>query len=152
MTQERNLEFLWYNLVIPVYSNICWVGKAVIGLCKKKKTVQEDDDRKEDFITACISGDLGRIERIKAKFDVDLNEGLNESVQAGQVTVAEYLIKQGANNLDENLKISCANNKFAMAEMLVQNGARVIVGLRVAKSINIIKMLHRYEQNSELIN
>lgn len=140
MTHERNFEFLWHNVVNPV---INWV----VTLCKKKI-----NDKEEDFLPACSTGDLDKIKRLQALFKPDLNNGLNTAVKAGQETVVVYLIKQGANNLDENLKYACVNNKYSMAETLVQNGARIIVGLRVAKSPNIIKMLHRYEQNSELIN
>lgn len=137
--QQRSVEFLWYNLIAPIY-------EAIVNLCKKKEIVSE-----EDFLPACISGDFEKIQKINTE-NIDLNQGLDCAVQAGHLAIAEYLIKKGATNLDENLKFACINNKFAMAEMLVQKGARVIVGLRVAKSINIIKMLHRYEQNAEMIN
>jgi hypothetical protein len=143
MTRQQNIEFLWNNLVFiiqPVYN---WI----VNLCKKTDPVKN-----EDFIPSCVVGNLEKVKKITDLFVVDLNDGLTKSVHAGQTAVAEFLIKKGANNLDENLKFACSNNNFTIAEMLVKNGAKVIVGLRVAKSINIIKMLHRYEQGSELIN
>lgn len=145
MIHERNLEFLWDNLVKPIYTAMSPVIGRVVGLCKKK-------ENPENFIPACTSGNIEKIKKIRSQFTVDLNTGLTEAVKAGQDMTAIYLIKEGATNLDENLKFACANNKYGLAEMLVQNGAKTIVGLRVAKSPNIIKMLHRYEQNSELIN
>lgn len=139
-----------YNLVVPVGNVVRPVVNLVVGLCKKKRS--KIVDKEEEFIPACSSGDIEKIKRLRALFSLDLNKGLTEAVRCGNEAVLVYLIKEGANNLDENLKFACANNKFGLAEMLVQNGAKPIAGLRVAKSLNIIKMLHRYEQNSELIN
>lgn len=152
MSYNHNLQFLWYNLVVPIGNVITPFVNIVIGLCKKNNLIKKNDDKEEDFIPACFNGDVEKIKRLQALFKVDLNKGLTEAVQTGQETAVVYLIKQGATNLDENLKIACLNNKYGVAEILVQNGARTVVGLRVAKSPNIIKMLHRYEQNSELIN
>jgi len=126
-----------------LYNLVNWVT----SFCKKKKL-----DREDEFLPACARGDIPKIRKLQSLFVVDLNQGLSEAVQNGQEQTVFYLIKQGAKNLDENLKYACANNKYSLAELLVQSGARIIVGLRVAKSPNIIKMLHRYEQNSELIN
>jgi hypothetical protein len=155
MTTQRNINYLMYNLIYPIYNGIApvlsHINKYVVGLCKKKEEPKEDF-KEEDFISACVSGDIEKVRKIKELISVNLNEGLNKAVQAGHSVVVEYLVKQGVTNLDENLKTACLNNNFIVAEILVQNGARIVVGLRVAKSINIIKMLRRYEQNSEIIS
>lgn len=136
------LEIIWANIIVPVKN---WI----VRLCKNPKKIE---DTEEDFIPACKSGDVEKVKRLLTQFTpLDLNSGLSEAIQTCQDATAIFLIKQGANNLDENLKIACENNRYSTAELLVQNGARVIVGLRFAKSPNIIKMLHRYEQNSEVI-
>jgi ankyrin repeat protein len=82
---------------------------------------------------------------------VDKNTGLTHAVRAGQKDTAKYLISQGANNLDECLKIACEKENFEMTQLLVESGAKTVVGLRVTKSPNIQKLLYRYEQNSETI-
>lgn len=134
---QQNINFLWNTLVVPIIGIIC----------KRKPKLYE-----EDFLPSCRLGNLEKVKAITDSFDVNLNEGLIESVKQGQVDIAKYLISKGATDLDSSLKLACQNNNSAIAELLVQRGANIVVGLRVSKSPNITRMLYRYEQNSELIN
>lgn len=119
----------------------------VLALCKKKEIINL-----EDFTPACKTGNLEKIKKILTLYHPNLNQGLLDAVRERQNHVVEFLIEQGASNLDDALKIACMSNNFFLSEFLVQKGARTVVGLRVARSPNIIKMLYRYEQNSEVIN
>lgn len=137
---QQNLNFLWNTLVVP-FINI------ISSTCKRKPKLYEDD-----FLPYCRLGNLEKVKALTESFDVDLNQGLIESVKQGQLYIVKYLISKGANDLDSSLKVACQNNNNAMAELLVRKGANIVVGLRVSKSPNITRMLYRYEQNSELIN
>lgn len=108
-------------------------------------------ERPDEFLPACNSGDLQKVKRLTWKFGLDLNAGLFQACHGGHISVAEYLIDQGANNFDDCLRITCQAGNLALSELLVQKGARPIVGLRATKSINIIKMLERYETKAEMI-
>ena len=169
MTYQRNFDYIWYNLIIPASNIIKPVFNWVVSVCKKKNVKIDKDSKNdfiksehflkvEDFLDACAKGDIDKIKKMKS-IDlnngtkcINLNNGLTEAVRAGQTTTVVYLIKVGASNLDENLKFACINNNYSMVETLIQNGAKIVIGLRFAKSANIIKMLHRYEQNSENID
>jgi ankyrin repeat protein len=129
-------------LVYIIYSLI-----RLVNYCRCKR-----EDYNLKFLNLCKSGELELVKKIIKEPAIHLNVGLRTCVQNGHVDLAEYLIDHGANDLDENLKIACENNNFAMTELLVKKGANVLIGLRVAKSPNIIKLLYRYRQNSELIN
>ena len=96
----------------------------------------------------CKSGDLNEL---KTRSGYDLNKGLIVAVEYNNREIVEYLINEGANNLDEGLRQACHNNFYDISELLVKKGANIVVGLRVAKSPNIIRMLYRYEQRSDNI-
>jgi hypothetical protein len=137
---QQNINFLWNTLVVPIID-------IISSNCKRKPKLYE-----EDFLPSCRLGNLEKVKALAESFDVNLNEGLIESAKQGQVDIARYLISKGATDLDSSLKVACQNNNSALAELLVQKGANIVVGLRVSKSPNITRMLYRYEQNSELIN
>lgn len=137
---SNNINFLWSVLVSPIID-------FVSSRCKRKPKIYETD-----FLPACRLGNLEKVKAITELYRVNLNEGLVQCVTQGQIEIAKYLILKGADDLDMALKIACQNNNSALAELLVQKGAKIVVGLRVSKSPNITRMLYRYEQNSELIN
>ena len=111
-------------------------------------------DRKyrEKFISACEKGDILTAKKIISRHknleDLDMDLCLKLAVTKGQESMARYLLECGAKNLDECLKIAVQNNRCNLAELLVEKGAKPVVGLRVSKSINITKMLYRYENGS----
>ena len=120
----------------------------------KQQRETEPEFQLADFIPFCKSGENDKVNSILNLFVVSqesLEEGLKEAVIASHFPVIDLLIRKGAKNLDENLKYACEAGKYSLAELLVQRGARTVVGLRCAKSPNIIRMLRRVEQNSELI-
>ena len=96
----------------------------------------------------CKSGDLNEL-RTRAGYD--LNKALLVAVEYNNREIVDYLIGEGANNLDEALRQACLNNFYDITELLVKKGATIVIGLRVAKSPNIIRMLYRYEQRSDNI-
>lgn len=137
---SNNINFLWSVLVSPIID-------LVSSQCKRKPRIYETD-----FLPACRLGNLEKVKAVTKIFRVNLNEGLIQSVIHRQNEIAKYLISQGADDLDNALKEACLNNNSSLVEFLVQQGASIVVGLRVSKSPNITRLLYRYEQNSELIN
>ena len=137
-------------LVLPVYNFI--MTNVVNRCCRSKKSrIPYTED---DFYSMCRLGNINNVELALSDIDYTetiLNKGLIEAVRLRNEGVAKYLIENGANNLDECLKISCQTNNLSISEMLVQKGARTVIGLRYATSRNIIDMLYRYEQKSEKI-
>jgi hypothetical protein len=142
---EKISSFYTYFVLLLVY--LIYSLISIVNYCRCKKK-----DYTLEFLNLCKAGEVELVKKIINKPKINVNVGLRTSVQSGHVDLAEYLIDQGANDLDENLKIACENNNFSMAELLVKKGANVLIGLRVAKSPNIIKLLYRYRQNSEMIN
>jgi hypothetical protein len=137
----------------------------LLSFCKRKYSIDHVKETgkilEKKYIDACINGQLFVVQKAIQHFlkqshidyQFELSRGLQEAVKSSQYNIVEYLLEKGdTNNLDENLKIACINNNIGIAELLVKKGANVIVGLRVAKSPNITKMLYRYRQNSTLIN
>lgn len=146
-----------FNLIITMITYIILYLKS---FCKPKKESLTPKLIIDRYIPACVSGNLDHIKDAinlflhtrDCDYSFELSRGLTEAVKSGHVNIAEYLIDQGASNLDENLKIACNNSNIQMAELLARKGANVVVGLRVSKSPNITKMLYRFRQNSDLIN
>jgi len=102
----------------------------------------------EDPLELCKKGNLVELQKYT---DYNLNEGMMIAVSNNRREVVEYLLEQGATDLDNALTLSCVNNLYDISELLVKKGAKTIYGLRVSKSPNITRMLYRYEQGSENI-
>ena len=147
--QQQSALFLWntaWNLLV----------EPLLGLvrrCRRNHRQQPEPLLPlSSFLPACQTGEVEQVKRVIASHSVDLNEGLLEAVKHKQEAVVRYLVEQGAKNIDEALRMACMNGNYSLAELLVQKGANVVVGLRVSKSPNITKMLYRYEQKTENIN
>lgn len=107
----------------------------------------------EDYIRACTTGDrklLDDIFRFTSEFD--LNEGLSLVARYGHTDLITYFIDHGATDLNSALKSACQHNRYNPAEQLVKKGADIVVGRRHSTSVNINRMLDRYEYGSEIIN
>lgn len=155
-TYDRLCGFFSYVIYVIVYV-ICKL--ITMCRCKRNKIIEPIKEELPDFSTACKNGQIDLVKTYVESMDKQddeykfkLNQGLTDAVTCGNKDVAEYLIDSGANNLNENLKFACENNNYGMVEILIKKGASIILGLRVAKSPNIVKLLYRYRQNSEVIN
>ena len=94
----------------------------------------------------------GQLDMLKRCKNYDDNQALNCAVNNNQKDIVEYLISsRNPDNLDECLTIACKKNYYDISELLVKGGAKTVFGLRASKSPNIIRMLYRYEQGSEVI-
>jgi hypothetical protein len=115
---------------------------------------QPELPNKDNYLSFCQNDDIKGLRTLFYWFNkdrFDLNAGLVTATGRKNTEVAQYLIESGANNLDDCLRIACENNLFSMAELLVKNGASVVVGLKHAKSSTIITMLYRHESGSDTI-
>jgi len=120
-------------------------------LCKSRE--ENLGEYPANFISACQKGDVKKLEKIVKKYEnINSNEGLTISVSNKQLETAKFFIERNATNLDDCLAIACVNNNYEMVELLIQKGARTVVGIRTAKSPNILRMIYRYEQKTEVIN
>lgn len=107
-----------------------------------------------DFYPLCRVGNLPAVKELYTLYqgELNLNLALGEAVNGNQVNVSRFLIESGANNLDDCLKVACANNHYELVELFIQKGASILIGKRMTRSTNILRMIYRYEQKSELIN
>jgi ankyrin repeat protein len=102
-----------------------------------------------DYLEYISNGELDKLKKCK---NYNNNEALNCAVNNNQKEIVDYLIGTGkADNLNECLTIACKKNYYDISELLVKGGAKTVFGLRASKSPNIIRMLYRYEQGSEVI-
>lgn len=109
-------------------------------------------DNYKQYLSACELGDVKTVQELTKKHDdYDKNEGLMLASVNGHVNVVEYLIENGATNLDEALKLACKENRYTTSELLVKKGANISVGIKNATSMNIIRMLYRYDTGSDNI-
>jgi hypothetical protein len=135
------------------------VYNRILGLCKKLRRREIGQYDFTDFITKdAVNSDLflhyttvGDLEKLKMCKGYDRNSALKCAVENNQKEVVDYLIADGADNLDQCLSLACTKNYYDVAESLVKNGAKIVFGLRASKSPNILRMLYRYEQGSEVI-
>lgn len=115
--------------------------------------VEENCDTYESYLQACVDNDVVTVERaLKKNDDFSRNEGLARACAHGNVDVAKILVDNGADDLNRGLKVSCKNNRATTAELMVQKGAKTVIGLRHASSVNITRMLYRYDQDTKNIN
>lgn len=138
---QQNIFFIYNALSVLFEPIINWV----VSLCKRVP-----ENYSEKFITACQIGDIDKVKTLLEKHkDLEKDEGLIVAVMGNQENVAKLLLEKGdikKERIDDCLRVACRDGHISMAELMVQKGARTIVGLRVAKSPNIIDMLYRYEQ------
>jgi ankyrin repeat protein len=93
----------------------------------------------------------GRLEELRKCQDYDMNECLLRAVKHNRREIVEYLLENGATDINNALSVSCDNNLYDISELLVKRGASIVYGLRKSKSPNITRMLYRYDQRSENI-
>jgi len=142
-------------------SNTIWtlcktIYYRILGLCKTLRTREQSTYDFTDFHPILSKNFLeysrkGDLEKLKKCKGYDSNEALKCAVENNHIHVAEYLIDNKADNLDECLFLACTKNYYDMSELLVKKGAKFIFGLRASRSPNITRMLYRYEQGSEVI-
>lgn len=97
------------------------------------------------------------------------NTNMIRELRKGAINHERYLTYMSENNLvsplrvfleepcdtkqlNKALKIACEKCFMDIAELLIQKGASTSVGIRYAKTGNILKMCYRYEQKTENIN
>lgn len=141
-------------MMYTIFSNIYY---RILSLCKTLRIRDYGKYQFQDYLPVdsseylqyIASGELHNLKRCK---NYDDNEALNCAVENNQKDIVEYLISIGkADNLDQCLTIACKKNYYDISELLVKGGAKTVFGLRASKSPNIIRMLYRYEQGSEVI-
>jgi hypothetical protein len=129
-------------------------------LCNPKKANLENQVLDLNlFIPACCDCDIKLVSLYLDKPDLikpDLiKEGIKISIEKNNLELLKLFFDKIDINkllLDDFLKLSARNNNYSFCEYLVQKGANIVVGLRYTTSVNIKKMLYRYEQKSEIIN
>ena len=142
-------------------SNTVWslcksIYYRIVGLCKTLRTREYGTYDFSDFnpvvsknfLEYATKGDLEKLKKCKG---YESNEALKCAVENNHIHVAEYLIDNKADNLDDCLFLACTKNYYDMSELLVKKGAKFVFGLRASRSPNITRMLYRYEQGSEVI-
>ena len=111
-------------------------------------------DPNQLFLTTCAQGSTFQLKQLF--FDYPdlrsrLEEGMEIAAAARNKDTVEFLLSQGARNIDMCMEIVCKLNCYDLAEFLAKKGASIPIGLRAAKSGNIIRMLYRLEQGSDMI-
>lgn len=142
-------------------SNTLWslcksIYYRIVGLCKTFRnrehgTYDFTDFQpiiSKNFLEYTTKGELYKLKKCKG---YNNNEALKCAVENNHLHVAEYLIDNKADNLDECLFLACTKNYYDMSELLLKKGAKFVFGLRASRSPNITRMLYRYEQGSEVI-
>lgn len=166
MSVEQNLSYIFHSinyLAIEVY---VFVRSWCKNLGANYETDSDSDSEPESvpelnlviiwedfYVKSCKEGTLYDV---KGAFEhgnnLDPNIGLCYACEFGNTNVAEWLINEKkANTLDQCLEVACKNNRLECAELLVKKGANIKVGLRNSSSLNIIRMLYRYKQKTEMI-
>lgn len=132
---QANLDYI-VTSVVYLYNEIV---ESLRRMCKSP-------DTKALYIQACQDGDVRMVNRcLLSNTKLDTNHGLVLAVAHGHRILVELLLNRGATNLNEALKTACVNNHYDIAELLVQKGASVVEGIRVSTSLNITRMLYRYD-------
>lgn len=141
------------RIVWPIFTDIY---NKILGFCKTSRHRDNGQYDFRDFIP--VNSNLfleyttvGDLDRLKMCKGYDRNTALKCAVEHNQKEVVDYLISEGADNLDECLALACTKNYYDITESLVKSGAKIVFGLRASKSPNILRMLYRYEQGSEVI-
>lgn len=81
------------------------------------------------------NGDITTLQILLAKplYTHDLNQGLMGACEGGHKAIAEFLIKNGANDVEWGLKGACRGGHKTLVELMIQMGANNwIAGLRAA--------------------
>jgi len=113
----------------------------------------------EKLETACRQDDCKVVVEMREKFPEEFQANIQDylSLASGQgsAQVVRFLLEKkdvtSQEKLNKALERACLCNRYIVAEILVQAGADVLSGLRVASSSNIIRMLQRYETKTENI-
>ena len=144
------------NYLFPSYEYIrnYLFPSYVIPKCNiEKQQNKPPKDHNDLYLYMCSMGDINELRRLFIKYpNLDLNKGLLYSIEANQEFTCAYLIDQGANNLNEALKLAVEKNFRTISELLVKRGADPIHGIRYSKSLNITNMLYEYENKLRLKN
>jgi hypothetical protein len=130
--------------------------------CRRIRYAYTSDDCKFDFTgflkpngyTKLCPFELcqkGNLVLLRQCVKYDLNKLLLIAVENNHKNIVEYLIDEGASSVDDALFLACSKNFYDISELLVKRGAKIVFGLRSSKSPNILRMLYRYEQGSEVI-
>lgn len=156
-TLDDRFDYIQASIQYLFWETYYWV----VSCCKKAGPQREQVmDREPDiaidphglYLESCRDGTLDFVKGLMKKHDdLDKNKGLLIASEQGHDNVVSFLIDQGATNLDNALKVACKANRLSTAELLVQKGARTVVGIRVSTSMNITRMLYRYENQQENI-
>ncbi len=147
----QNLTFLFNMLINGGIFTYKTLIQPMVSWCRRYNRPRYG---LSDFIPACQNGNLTVLQDVcsTVKKQLNLNDGLGIAVTANQTSVVKYLIEQGATNINDCLKVACANNHYDMVELLVQKGADILIVKRLARSPNILRMVFRYEQKTDVIN
>ena len=140
----------------PIWTLCKSIYYRIVELCKTPRNRENSTydftdfypKLSKNFLEYTTKGDLENLKKCKG---YDSNEALKCAVENNQIHVAEYLIDNKADNLDECLFLACTKNYYDMSELLLKKGAKFVFGLRASRSPNITRMLYRYEQGSEVI-
>lgn len=110
------------------------------NLCPKRRSTL-----RTEFKTACQYGHINTVNTYLDKYDFDVEEAILIAVQNRQEELLKNLLSKRVKLLNECLKIAVSNNSCSMAELLVRNGAESVIGIPLSKSLNITRMLYKYE-------
>lgn len=174
MNYQMIYSILATTIVQPMYEVLTRVYRTcrTCRTCRKKSNQeleplfqQPPPTTKEEFLVACKEGFLNIIEKYLSEAEnrdtenfSDVEEGLEYAIYTRDNRPVDMLVQFLARKLDKQvvvdrgLELSAKNNIYGLTEYFLQKGAKTLVGLRVSKSPNIIKLIYRYEQKSELIN
>jgi ATP-dependent 26S proteasome regulatory subunit len=150
------------NLVLAqyIYNELANIVRITRQMCSRNTVVLEDTvdqpqktavdiiiENREKLQQAVLNGDISYVQNASQLQDLD-NLCL-VATEKGYKNMVEHFISKGATNLNQCLSVACKNDKYEVAEFLVQKGASPLIGLRVSKSPNITRMLYRYDQKTE---
>lgn len=165
---QYNVQFLLHTLFSVLTNVYTQYALPIVRKCKSRFQAPFGREQSEaepepiatpiiDFLPACANGDLKTVQYyVERDTPVNLNDALGKAVTNNQTHIVSYLLDKGAGQdpkiLNECLKVACANNSFALVELLIKRGADPTVAKRYARSNNILRMVYRIEQKSEMIN
>lgn len=146
-----------FQNIINFFRRLCNPKKEKILLNNQVLNNVELDTK--DFIPACENGDIKLVALFLNKSNLLeedlLGKAIKISTEKNNLELLKlFCDKRNINKtiLNDSLKLAARNNNYAFCEYLVQKGANIVIGLRYTTSVNIKKMLYRYEQKSEVIN